>query len=179
MDGYLHLKDQTFKGSWTGDPPKHDIKGEVVFFTGMTGYQEVLTDPSYKGKIVVFTYPLIGNYGINKYDAESMEPQPSGVVVYEAESRAYHYESEMSIGEYLQQWNIPLLSHIDTRAVVKRIRKSGSMPALLSNNEHALKVITSVVEPRGQLVSTAADTVSGNGEIHIVQKSKRRVINNA
>jgi carbamoyl-phosphate synthase small subunit len=78
MEGYLHLSEGiTYKGSWVGNKPEIEIQGEVVFFTGMTGYQEVLTDPSYKGQIVVFTYPLIGNYGINKEDAESLQTTTS------------------------------------------------------------------------------------------------------
>lgn len=153
MDGYLHLKDQTFKGFWIGDPPKRDIQGEVVFYTKMTGYEEVLTDPAYKGKIVVFTYPMIGNYGI-KNEGEAMEVQPSGVVVYEAEPRGFHYESEMSFSEYLQKWDIPLLSHIDTRAVVKRIRTSGTIPASLSTTEQP------IVEDFLHLVQTSKRSVA-------------------
>ncbi len=86
----------------------------------MTGYQEVLTDPSYKGQIIVFTYPLIGNYGINEKDFESKKPQVKAAVVYEACDHFSHHEAVYSLKEYLQKWNIPLLTHVDTRAVVKK-----------------------------------------------------------
>ena len=124
MEGYLHLSEGgTFKGTFSGNAPEKDLAGEIVFFTGMTGYQEVLTDPSYKDQIVVFTYPLIGNYGINKEDSESIKPQPAAVIVYEASEQGFHYESEVSLTSYLEKWNVPVLSHIDTRAVVKKIRE--------------------------------------------------------
>lgn len=106
--------------------------GEAVFFTGMTGYQEVLTDPSYKGQIIVFTYPLIGNYGINEKDFESKKPQVKAAVVYEACDHFSHYEAVYSLKEYLQKWNIPLLTHVDTRAVVKKIRANGTMGATVT-----------------------------------------------
>ena len=103
-----------------------NINGEIVFFTGMTGYQEVLTDPSYKDQIIVFTYPLIGNYGINEVDFESKKPHVAGVIVYEAKQTSYHYEAKYTLEDYLQKWNIPMLGHIDTRAVVKKIRREGT-----------------------------------------------------
>lgn len=169
MDGYLHLSEGiSYKGLWVGKQPNEEIKGEVVFFTGMTGYQEVLTDPSYKDQIVVFTYPLIGNYGINKEDAESLVPQPAAVIVYEAQSDCYHYESEMSMGDYLQKWNVPVLSHIDTRAVVKRIREHGSMPAILSEKVEYTQDFTLDTDMKVSLVSTTRTAVYGEGNQHIV-----------
>jgi len=169
MDGYLHLSEGiSYKGSWVGKQPNKEIKGEVVFFTGMTGYQEVLTDPSYKDQIVVFTYPLIGNYGINKKDAESLVPQPAAVIVYEAETNCFHYESEMSMSDYLQKWNIPVLSHIDTRAVVKSIREHGSMPAILSDKKEFLKDFTLNPDMKVKQVSISKPKVYGEGYPHIV-----------
>lgn len=123
MEGYLVLEDGT---SFSGELDGHEnCTGEAVFFTGMTGYQEVLTDPSYKGQIIVFTYPLIGNYGINEKDFESKKPQVKAAVVYEACDHFSHYEAVYSLKEYLQKWNIPLLTHVDTRAVVKKILETG------------------------------------------------------
>lgn len=104
----------------------------------MTGYQEVLTDPSYKDQIVIFTYPLIGNYGINEHDFESKKPHVAGVIVYEGNMSHSHYQAKYSIGEYLDKWNIPLLSHVDTRAVVKNIRQEGSMQAVITADENTL-----------------------------------------
>lgn len=117
MEGYLVLEDGT---AFSGELDSHEnCTGEAVFFTGVTGYQEVLTDPSYKGQIIVFTYPLIGNYGINEKDFESKKPQVKAAVVYEACDHFSHHEAVYSLKEYLQKWNIPLLTHVDTRAVVK------------------------------------------------------------
>ncbi|MFS0634553.1 carbamoyl phosphate synthase small subunit [Mesobacillus foraminis] len=169
MDGYLHLADgESYKGIWSGPAPEAKVKGEIVFFTGMTGYQEVLTDPSYRDQIVVFTYPLIGNYGINKEDAESIQPQPAAVIVYEAETDCFHYESEMSMSEYLKKWNIPVLSHIDTRSVVKRIRQHGSMPAALAKDANFDRAFDLSEGLKVSKVSTQKEMVYGNGEKHIV-----------
>ncbi|MBM4764232.1 carbamoyl phosphate synthase small subunit [Bacillus sp. B15-48] len=169
MEGYLHLSNgSSYKGDWVGKEPVQDIQGEVVFFTGMTGYQEALTNPSCKGKIVVFTYPLIGNYGINKEDSESMEPQPAAIIVYETAGNGFHYESEISLGDYLQKWNIPILSHIDTRAVVKKIREHGSMPAVLSCEEKASGSFDLKEDVKVSHVSTSKTVNYGNGEDHIV-----------
>lgn len=88
MEAYLHLANgKTFVGQLESPLPNSEVSGEIVFFTGMTGYQEVLTDPSYKNQIIVFTYPLIGNYGINADDFESKRPHVQAVIVYEASSR--------------------------------------------------------------------------------------------
>ncbi|KQL18654.1 carbamoyl phosphate synthase small subunit [Cytobacillus solani] len=170
MEGYLHLKNnQSFTGQWLTPPPNQQIEGEIVFFTGMTGYQEVLTDPSYKDQIIVFTYPLIGNYGINELDFESKEPHVAGVVVYEATNHPSHYQSTYSLKEYLQKWDIPLLGHLDTRAVVKTIRKEGTMPAVLSSNELYNK--DHFVLPKEEKVTKVTASTNGcygDGETHIV-----------
>lgn len=132
MNGYLHLANgDSFEGS-IEHTASHQASGEIVFFTGMTGYQEVVTDPSYKDQIIVFTYPLIGNYGINEKDFESKKPHVAGVVVYECSDEGFHYEAMYSFKQYLKKWNIPLITHVDTRAVVKRIRKEGTMQAAFS-----------------------------------------------
>ncbi|WP_163101596.1 carbamoyl phosphate synthase small subunit [Peribacillus alkalitolerans] len=136
MKGYIHLQSgETFTGKWITTAPKSNVQGEVVFYTGMTGYQEVLTDPSYKNQIVVFTYPLIGNYGINESDFESQIPHVAGVIVYESAMAHSHYQAKHSLKEYLEKWNIPMLGHIDTRAIVKRIRSHGTMPAVMDSSK--------------------------------------------
>jgi carbamoyl-phosphate synthase small subunit len=170
MEGYLQLHSgDLYKGEWLTQAPNENINGEIVFFTGMTGYQEVLTDPSYKDQIIVFTYPLIGNYGINEVDFESKKPHVAGVIVYEAKQTSYHYEAKFTLKEYLQKWNIPMLGHIDTRAVVKKIRREGTMPAILSNSSSVSEQPFSFSNK--QMVShvTAQQTESfGNGTQHIV-----------
>lgn len=136
MKGYLQLNSgDCFQGKWLTDAPDGEVKNEIVFFTGMTGYQEVLTDPSYKDKIIVFTYPLVGNYGIDEAYFESEKPQVAGVIVYEAKQTAYHYEAKHTLVDYLQNWGIPMLGHIDTRAVVKKIRTKGSITACMTSLE--------------------------------------------
>lgn len=104
----------------------------------MTGYQEVLTDPSYKGQIIVFTYPLIGNYGINESDFESKKPQVRGVVVYEACEHFSHHQATKSLRDYLKKWDVPLFSHVDTRALVKHIRAKGTLNATLTVQKDSL-----------------------------------------
>ncbi|MEE2935821.1 MAG: glutamine-hydrolyzing carbamoyl-phosphate synthase small subunit [Planctomycetota bacterium] len=109
-----------------------EVTGEVVFNTAMTGYQEILTDPSYRGQIVTMTYPEIGNYGINSIDVEHEIPALSGFVVREL-SRIYsNYRAEGGLSDYLQKHGIPAIAGIDTRALVRRIRTTGAMRGVLS-----------------------------------------------
>jgi carbamoyl-phosphate synthase small subunit len=106
--------------------------GEVVFNTSMTGYQEVLTDPSYKGQIVAMTYPLIGNYGINPEDTESGRPQVEGFIVRELSRTPSNYRASGGLAEYLAGHNVIGLEGIDTRALVRRLRVRGTMTGILS-----------------------------------------------
>jgi carbamoyl-phosphate synthase small subunit len=130
----LALEDgRVFHGrSWAADG---EVCGEMVFNTSMSGYQEVLTDPSYAGQIVCMTYPLIGNYGVNAADAESARPWVEGFVVREASRMASNWRSEETLTSYLQRWNIPAIEGIDTRALVRHIRDKGAMRACLSTIE--------------------------------------------
>jgi carbamoyl-phosphate synthase small subunit len=107
-------------------------EGEVVFNTSMTGYQEILTDPSYKGQIVTMTYPLIGNYGINRQDVESRQPHVSGFVVKELPPLYSNYRADSSLEEYLSRNKIIGIEGIDTRALTRRLRIEGSMRGILS-----------------------------------------------
>lgn len=127
----LALEDgRTFRGrSWAAEG---EACGEMVFNTSMTGYQEVLTDPSYAGQIVCMTYPLIGNYGVNSADEESARPWVEGFVVREASRVASNWRSEESLGDYLKRWNIVAMEGIDTRALVRHIRDKGAMRACIS-----------------------------------------------
>src|SRR5499426_3585954 len=106
--------------------------GEVVFNTSMTGYQEVLTDPSYKGQIVTMTYPLIGNYGINRQDIESWKPHVSGFVVREVSPVASNWRADLSLGAYLEENGIPGIQGIDTRALTRKLRVRGAMKGFVS-----------------------------------------------
>ncbi len=106
--------------------------GEMVFNTSMTGYQEILTDPSYAGQIVCMTYPLIGNYGINREDSESRRPWVEGFVVREASRVASNWRSKETLDSYLKRHNIVGIQHIDTRALVRHIRSKGAMRTAIS-----------------------------------------------
>ncbi|MDQ0268761.1 carbamoyl phosphate synthase small subunit [Cytobacillus purgationiresistens] len=170
MEGYLHLQSgHSYEGEWLSEPPKKNIEGEIVFFTGMTGYQEVLTDPSYKDQIIVFTYPLIGNYGINESDFESKKPHVAGVIVYEGSEKPSHYQSAYSLKEYLNKWDVPLMGHMDTRAIVKKIRSEGSMPAVMSSDPsfNAKEIVLQKDEKVYKVSSTKHETY-GSGDTHIV-----------
>src|ERR671912_337717 len=127
----LALEDgRTFRGrSWAAEG---EVCGEMVFNTSMTGYQEVITDPSYAGQIVCMTYPLIGNYGVNEADAESSRPWVEGFVVREASRVASNWRLEETLDAYLQRWKIVAIEGIDTRALVRHIRDKGAMRACLS-----------------------------------------------
>ncbi|MCA1605218.1 MAG: glutamine-hydrolyzing carbamoyl-phosphate synthase small subunit, partial [Acidobacteria bacterium] len=127
----LALEDgRTFRGrSWAAEG---ETCGEMVFNTSMTGYQEVLTDPSYAGQIVCMTYPLIGNYGVNDRDEESSRPWVEGFVVREASRMASSWRAEETLDAYLKRWNIVAMEGIDTRALVRHIRDKGAMRACIS-----------------------------------------------
>ncbi|HKC62387.1 MAG TPA: carbamoyl-phosphate synthase domain-containing protein, partial [Pyrinomonadaceae bacterium] len=127
----LALEDgRTFRGrSWGAEG---ETCGEMVFNTSMSGYQEVLTDPSYAGQIVCMTYPLIGNYGVNQRDSESARPWVEGFVVREASRMASNWRAEETLDAYLKRWKIVAIEGIDTRALVRHIRDKGAMRACLS-----------------------------------------------
>ena len=127
----LALEDGTvFTGKGFG--AQVESTGEVVFNTSMTGYQEVITDPSYKGQIVTMTYPLIGNYGVNHDDVESNSPQVEGFVVRELTKIPSNYRSTNDLSHYLQKAGICGIEGIDTRALVRRLRIRGAMKGVLS-----------------------------------------------
>jgi carbamoyl-phosphate synthase small subunit len=128
---YLTLEDGAiYRGESFG--AKADVMGEVVFNTGMTGYQEVLTDPSYSGQIVTMTYPLVGNYGINQIDPESARPQVKAFVVRETCDMPSNWRSETTLHEYLKENGICAIYGIDTRALTRRIREKGTMRGIIS-----------------------------------------------
>ena len=106
--------------------------GEVCFNTSMTGYQEILTDPSYKGQIVTMTYPLIGNYGVNDQDVESWRPHAAGFVIRELSPVVSNWRADRSLASYLEQNGIPGIQGIDTRALTKKLRVRGAMKGFIS-----------------------------------------------
>jgi carbamoyl-phosphate synthase small subunit len=108
-----------------------DVDGEVVFNTGMTGYQEISTDPSYRGQMVVLTHPQVGNYGVSLSAAESARPLLTALIVRELADFPNHWESHQDLGAYLQRWDVPGLEGIDTRALTRRLRSHGALRAVL------------------------------------------------
>ncbi|MBV9105094.1 MAG: glutamine-hydrolyzing carbamoyl-phosphate synthase small subunit [Verrucomicrobia bacterium] len=135
---FIALEDgRTFEGEGFG--AQGTTFGEICFNTSMTGYQEVLTDPSYRGQIVTMTYPLIGNYGVNFLDGESRQPQVRGFVVSELSPVASNWRADGSLNDYLKKWNICGIQAIDTRALTKHLRVRGAMRACLS---------TEITDPR-------------------------------
>lgn len=120
--------------------------GEVVFNTGMTGYQEILTDPSYYGQIVTMTYPLIGNYGINLEDMESDSPKVKGLIVREKCEASSNFRSEMELDHYLDMHGILGLEGIDTRALTKILRNHGTMKGLITLEELSPKMVFQKLE---------------------------------
>ncbi|MDP2044141.1 MAG: carbamoyl phosphate synthase small subunit, partial [Candidatus Omnitrophota bacterium] len=134
MQAFLALEDgKIFKGESFG--ANGERSGEVVFNTSMAGYQEIITDPSYKGQIVTMTYPLIGNYGINKDDAESRQPFLEGFVVKEYSKIASNWRSDQPLGVYLKENRILGIEGIDTRKLTLHIREKGAMKAVLSTED--------------------------------------------
>ncbi|WP_419184806.1 glutamine-hydrolyzing carbamoyl-phosphate synthase small subunit [Botrimarina mediterranea] len=112
-----------------------EVDGEVCFNTSMTGYQEVLTDPSYRGQIVTMTYPQIGNYGASAADAESAGPQVAGFVVREESRIASNFRSEQALGDYLRGHGVVAIDGLDTRALVRKLRSAGAMRGIISTTD--------------------------------------------
>jgi carbamoyl-phosphate synthase small subunit len=133
MGSILLLEDGSlFSGESFG--MKGEIIGELVFNTGMTGYQEILTDPSYCGQLVTMTYPLIGNYGINYRDMESERPHLSGFIVREHCREYSNFRAKSSLEYFLRENGVIGISGLDTRALTKKIRENGTMKAMISND---------------------------------------------
>jgi carbamoyl-phosphate synthase small subunit len=109
--------------------------GEVCFNTSMTGYQEILTDPSYKGQIVAMTYPLIGNYGVNRQDVESWRAHVAGFVIRELSPVVSNWRADYSLEKYLEEYGIPAIQGVDTRALTKKLRVRGAMKGFISTEE--------------------------------------------
>lgn len=134
MKAFLILEDGTvFTGTSIGST--REVISEIVFNTSMTGYLEVLTDPSYAGQAVVMTYPLIGNYGICDKDMESLKPWPDGYIVRELSRIPSNFRSEDTIQHFLEKHDIPGISGIDTRALTKILREKGTMNGMITVNE--------------------------------------------
>ena len=111
-----------------------DVAAEVVFNTGVTGYQEVVTDPSYRGQMVIMTHPQIGNYGVADSGDESVRPWVSGLIVRELAAQPHHWEARARLEDFLEAWGVPCLQGIDTRALVRRLRSTGTQRGVLQRS---------------------------------------------
>ena len=146
--GFLALEDGTvFEGVSIG--AEGEMDGEVVFNTSITGYQEILTDPSYRGQIVTMTYPMIGNVGVNEDDLESGFPRVAGFIVRECSRLHSNFRSSGSLPEYLKKHGIVAVSGIDTRSIVRKIRSTGALKGIISTRDsnHASLVNKAKLSP--------------------------------
>src|SRR4026208_103703 len=135
MEAILALEDgRIFRGRSFGAVGERG--GEVVFNTSMMGYQEILTDPSYRGQIVVMTSPEIGNYGINDFDQESSRPQVDGFVVREISETHSNWRSRKDLPQYLKENNVVGVSEVDTRAITRHLRSRGVLRRMVSTVDH-------------------------------------------
>ena len=151
---------EIFTGKGIGSDRERD--GEVVFNTGMTGYQEIMSDPSYCGQIVTMTYPLIGNYGINRDDFESIIPNIHGLVVKEASAYPSHFRSNLSLDEWLKQFDIPGIQGIDTRKLTRIIRENGTLKGRLCsadvNTDEVISFLQKNKFPTNQVARVSTKT---------------------
>lgn len=174
----LVLEDgRTFRGEAFG--AEGEVFGEMVFNTSMSGYQEILTDPSYAGQIVAMTYPLIGNYGVNEEDTESRRPWVEGFVVREASRIASNWRSTETLDSYLKRHKIVGIEHLDTRALVRHIRDKGAMRAAISSidlEEKSLleKVLSSPEMKNRELASSV--TIKENFDYPADEKERFHVV---
>lgn len=187
MEGILYLEDGTiYRGKGFGKVGT--ATGEIVFNTSMTGYQEILTDPSYAGQIVTMTYPLIGNYGVNSSENESSKVFARGFIVKWPSNKTSNYMSEQAIDEMLKKMGVVAISDVDTRSITKKIRSGGALKCVISNEDVSLDILKEIIRREKGIVEKYMDEVSTKEIIHIEGKgpkvavidfgAKKNIINN-
>ena len=144
-DALLVLSDgAAFEGEAVGHLPESGVAtGEVVFNTALSGYQEILTDPSYAGQMITFTYPHIGNYGVNPEDVESRRPFCEGVLVRDLARRPSNWRATESLDDFLRRHRVPGIAGIDTRRLTRHLRESGALPGAFGTDESAVRAAAS------------------------------------
>lgn len=171
MKAVLALEDGTvFYGEGFG--VLGEVIGEIVFNTGMTGYQEVLTDPSYCGQIVAMTYPLIGNYGANDEDIESVKPQVKGFIVRELCNTPSNWRNKETLDDYLKRYNIIGIQGIDTRALTRILREKGTMKGMISSDPE-FNLERKIDEIRAFEIKNPVDRVTTDKVLHYNGGEKR------
>jgi carbamoyl-phosphate synthase small subunit len=173
MQAILALEDgRIFRGHGYGHPG--ECQGEVVFNTSLTGYQEIATDPSYAGQIVVLTNPQIGNYGTNQADNESAKPYIEGLIVREFSAVSSNWRSEQVTDEYMERFKVPVLAEIDTRALVRHLRTYGVMRGVISTKETNPEVLVQKARNIRKMDGTDLARVVSTKEIYTFDSSDSR-----
>jgi carbamoyl-phosphate synthase small subunit len=162
-DALLVLADgQAFEGEHIGaEAPGGVATGEIVFNTVLSGYQEVLTDPSYAGQVITFTYPHIGNYGITADDFESARPFCRGVIVRDLARRRSNWRSSGDLEDFLVHHRIPGLTGVDTRRLTRHLRDAGSMPGAFGTADAATLLAAARAEPGTEGIDLVATVTTG------------------
>lgn len=173
MIKYLVLEDGSIYAGESFGADKETI-GEVVFTTGMTGYQEAITDQSYADQILVFTNPLIGNYGVTLADYESLQPQIKGVICHQVARRADNWRMQTTLPDFLKHINIPGIQGIDTRELVKKIRTHGSLRGKIINSKDDVKTV--IDELKEQNVTKGVISRVSTKTPYPVPGSKRNIV---
>ncbi|MDD5084468.1 MAG: glutamine-hydrolyzing carbamoyl-phosphate synthase small subunit [Candidatus Omnitrophica bacterium] len=176
MEAILALESgKIFRGrSFGASGERH---GEVVFNTSLTGYQEILTDPSYKGQIVAMTYPLIGNYGVNKEDIESRGIFLEGFIVKERSRIVSNWRADEGLDEYLRRNDIPGIEGVDTRALTRHIRLRGAMKAVISTEDlNEKRLVKKAKSSRGLVGIDLVKDVTVSGKQEWNKRGKRKVV---
>ncbi|TDT45979.1 glutamine-hydrolyzing carbamoyl-phosphate synthase small subunit [Fonticella tunisiensis] len=172
MKAKLVLEDgTTFWGNSFG--ATGEVFGEVVFNTCMTGYEEILTDPSYKGQIVTMTYPLVGNYGFNEIDRESHKPHVNGFIVKEICDAPSNWRCKILPEDYFKKHNIVGIKDIDTRRLTKHIRRYGSMYGVISTECYDTEALLSRIKEKASIKTNLVEEVSTPEMYHLQGKGKK------
>jgi len=173
MQSILALEDgRIFRGHGYG--ALGECQGEVVFNTSLTGYQEIATDPSYAGQIVVLTNPQIGNYGTNQADNESIKPYIEGLIVREFSPISSNWRSEQVTDEYMERYTVPVLAEIDTRALVRHLRTHGVMRGVISTVETNPEVLVQKARSLRKMVGTDLARVVSTKSIYTFDADDKR-----
>lgn len=171
---YLILEDGSCYPGYAFGSDRYQV-GELVFNTGMSGYQEVLSDLSYCGQIVMMTYPLIGNYGVNRDDFESLNPAVFGFVVKSTCEHPSNFRSDINLDEFLKLKQIPGIYGVDTRSITKKLRNSGTMRAIMSDRNEHIDDIVNILK-KSEYLHNQVDMVSTKKPFVVPSRNGHKVV---